>query len=229
MPSPDLVIFDCDGVLVDSEIVAARVEAELLRRAGHEITPEEIAERYSGLTFRDILMSIEKEAQMLFQASLIDDAEAKVDERLRKEVKAIPGVAEAVVALKVKKCVCSNSSGERIAAMLKKTRLYPFFDGVIFSSLETPSKKPKPAPDVFLYGAEKMKAEPARTFVIEDSVHGITGARAAGMRVIGFTGASHSHPNHANMLMEAGAETTISRMADLNPMISALSEWSADM
>lgn len=227
MPAPDLVIFDCDGVLVDSEIVAARVEAEMLREAGYEITAEEIAQRYSGLTFRDILMSIEKEAEMLFQASLIDHAETRVDQRLRREVKAIAGVAQAVAMLAVRKCICSNSTGERIAAMLKKTGLAPLFD-VIFSSLETPSKRPKPAPDVFLYAAEKMEAEPARTFVIEDSVHGIAGARAAGMRVIGFTGASHSHPNHADMLMEAGAETTIHRMADLNGVIAALSEWSAE-
>ncbi|WP_309083667.1 HAD family phosphatase [Chelativorans sp.] len=226
MPQPDLVIFDCDGVLVDSEIVAARVEAEMLREAGHDITAEELAERYSGLTFRDIMMRIEKEAQMLFQASLLDRAEAKVDERLRAEVKAIEGVAQAVASLPVKKCICSNSSEERIAAMLERTRLAPLFEGVIFSSLATPSKRPKPAPDVFLYAAEKMGAEPARTIVIEDSVHGISGAIAAGMRVIGFTGASHSHPGHAAMLMEAGAETTVSRMADLGKTIAALSEWS---
>jgi len=228
MPQPDLVIFDCDGVLVDSEIVAARVEAEMLREAGYDISAEELAERYSGLTFKDIMMHIEKEAQMLFQASLISQAEAKVDERLRAEVKAIPGVAEAVLSLSVKRCICSNSSEERIAAMLQRTRLAPLFEGVIFSSAATPTKRPKPAPDVFLYAAERMGAEPTKTIVIEDSVHGITGARAAGMRVIGFTGASHSHPRHASMLMEAGAETTISRMADLKATIAALSEWSEE-
>jgi HAD superfamily hydrolase (TIGR01509 family) len=228
MSQPDLIIFDCDGVLVDSEIVAARVEAEMLREAGHDITAEELAERYSGLTFRDIMMKIEKEAQMLFQASLIERAETKVDERLRSEVKPIDGVAQAVASLHLKKCICSNSSEERIAAMLQRTGLAPLFEGVIFSSLSTPSARPKPAPDVFLHAAEKMGADPARTIVIEDSVHGITGARAAGMRVIGFTGASHTHPNHASMLMEAGAETTISRMADLKAMIEALSEWSEE-
>lgn len=228
MPTPDLVIFDCDGVLVDSEIVAARVEAEMLREAGHDITAEELAERYAGLTFRDILIRIEEEAQMLFKASLIDHAEARVDERLRKEVKPISGVAEAIASLSLKKCVCSNSSAARIAAMLERTGLNLFFEGMIFSSLATPSKRPKPAPDVFLYAAEKMGAEPARCIVIEDSVHGITGARAAGMRVIGFTGASHTSPGHANMLMEAGAETTIHRMADLKPTIHALSEWSEE-
>ncbi len=226
MSQPDLVIFDCDGVLVDSEIVAARVEAELLREAGHEITAEEIAQRYSGLTFRDILLRIEEEAQMLFQASLIDQVEAKVDERLRREVKPIAGVVQAVASLPVRKCVCSNSSAQRISAMLEKTGLAPFFEGVIFSSLETPSQRPKPAPDVFLHAAETLEADPALTFVIEDSIHGITGARAAGMRVIGFTGASHTSPGHADMLMEAGAETVIHRMADLNDVIKALSEWS---
>ncbi|WP_011580105.1 MULTISPECIES: HAD family hydrolase [Chelativorans] len=228
MPKPDLVIFDCDGVLVDSEIVAARVEAEMLREAGYDITADEIAERYSGLTFKDIMIHIEKEAQMLLQASMIKQAEAKVDERLRAEVKAIPGVAEAAASLSVKKCVCSNSSEERIAIMLQRTNLARFFEGVIFSSLATPTKRPKPAPDVFLYAAEQMGAEPAGTIVIEDSVHGIMGARTAGMRVIGFTGASHSHPRHASMLMEAGAETTISRMADLKSTIAALSEWSEE-
>lgn len=227
MLAPELVIFDCDGVLVDSEIVAARVEAEMLRKAGHEITAEELAERYSGLTFRDILLHLEREAQMLFKASLIDEVEARVDERLRREVKAISGAAEAVASISSRKCICSNSSEKRIADMLERTRLAPFFEGRIFSSLSTPTKRPKPAPDVFLYAAEKMGAEPANTIVIEDSVHGINGARAAGMRVIGFTGASHTSPGHGDMLMEAGAETTIRRMADLKPTIEALSQWSA--
>ncbi|WP_028035530.1 HAD family phosphatase [Chelativorans sp. J32] len=228
MSQLDLVIFDCDGVLVDSEIVAARVEAEMLREAGYDISAEELAERYSGLTFKDIMMHIEKEAQMLFQASLIEHAEARVDERLRAEVKAIPGVAEAISSLSVKRCICSNSREERIEAMLRRTNLARFFEDVIFSSFAIPTKRPKPAPDVFLYAAEQMGADPAKTIVIEDSVHGIAGAKAAGMRVIGFTGASHSHPRHASMLMEAGAETTISRMADLKATLAALAEWSAE-
>lgn len=228
MPAPDLIIFDCDGVLVDSEIVAARVESELLRKAGHEISPEELAQRYAGLTFRDILLTIERESQTLFQASMIATAETKIDERLRKEVKAIDNVARAVASIPHKRCICSNSSQARIEIMLNRTHLMPLFEGAIYSSANTPSAKPKPAPDVFLYAAEKMGAEPGNTFVIEDSVHGVAGARAAGMRVIGFTGASHTHPRHADLLMDAGAETTINRMADLKPSIDALSIWSAD-
>ncbi|MCR4266762.1 HAD family phosphatase [Nitratireductor sp. ZSWI3] len=225
MPAPDLVIFDCDGVLVDSEIIAARVEARLLTEAGFEITAEDLASRYSGLTFKDILFEIEKEAATPLQASLIELAESEVDKRLRKEVRAIEGAREAAAAIAGKKCICSNSSKARLEAMLGKTGLLPFFNGFIYSSLETPSRLPKPAPDVFLFAAEAMQAAPQRTFVIEDSVHGIAGAKAAGMRVIGFTGAAHIQPGHADLLMEAGAETVIHRFRDLAGVIAALSEW----
>jgi len=226
MPQPDLVIFDCDGVLVDSEILAARIEAELLTSAGYEISAEEISETYAGLTFKDILMRVEEKSQIPFQASLIDRAEDLVDRKLRADVRIIDGAREAVAAVTSPRCVCSNSRTERIEFMLEKVRLLPFFAGRIFSALEIPGKKTKPAPDVFLYAAEKLGANPKNTFVVEDSVHGIAGARAAGMRVIGFTGAGHSYPGHADALTEAGAETVIRRWAELQSTITALSEWS---
>ncbi|RWA72682.1 HAD family phosphatase [Mesorhizobium sp.] len=228
MPQPDLVIFDCDGVLVDSEIVAARVEAELLTSAGFEISAEEIFETYAGLTFKDIMLRLEEKSHIPFQASLIDRAEELVDRKLRSDVRVIDGAHEAVAAVTAPRAVCSNSRTERIEFMLEKVRLLPFFAGRIFSGLDIPSKKTKPAPDVFLYAAEKLGANPKNTFVIEDSVHGVTGARAAGMRVIGFTGAGHSYPGHADALTEAGAETVIRRWVELNSTIAALSEWSED-
>lgn len=228
MPQPDLVIFDCDGVLVDSEIVAARVEAELLTSAGFEISAEEIFETYAGLTFKDIMLRLEEKSHIPFQASLIDRAEELVDRKLRSDVRVIDGAHEAVAAVTAPRAVCSNSRIERIEFMLEKVRLLPFFAGRIFSGLDIPSKKTKPAPDVFLFAAEQLGANPKNTFVIEDSVHGVTGARAAGMRVIGFTGAGHSYPGHADALTEAGAETVIRRWAELNSTIAALSEWSED-
>ncbi|MEI9411353.1 HAD family hydrolase [Mesorhizobium salmacidum] len=228
MPQPDLVIFDCDGVLVDSEIIAARVEAELITLAGYEISAEEIAETYAGLTFKDILIRIEEKSKIPFQVSLIDRAEELVDRKLRSDVRAIKGVREAVASVTAQRCICSNSRSERIEFMLEKVHLLPFFAGRIFSAMETPTGKTKPAPDVFLHAAEKLAANPANTFVIEDSVHGVTGAKAAGMRVIGFTGASHSYPGHADALTEAGAETVIRRGAELKSVIAALSEWSED-
>ena len=226
MPQPDLVIFDCDGVIVDSEIIAARVESELLTLAGYEISPEELAETYAGLTFRDIMLKVEEKAAIPFQASLIDQAEKMIDKRLAKEVRMIDGAREAVASVAGKRCICSNSGSERIGVSLERAGLTQFFAGRVYSSLETPSKKPKPAPDVFLFAAGVMDAEPTKTFVIEDSVHGIAGAKAAGMRVIGFTGASHTYPGHADALTEAGAETVIRRWADFRGVIAALSEWS---
>lgn len=226
MPAPDLVIFDCDGVLVDSEIIAARVEADLITRAGYEISPEEVSESYAGLTFKEILLRIEEKASIPFSAALIEQAESLTDKRLANEVQAIEGVREAVLSVTAPRCICSNSSTERIDAMLTRVGLKRLFEGHIFSSLATPGGKPKPAPDVFLYAAGKMGADPEKTFVIEDSVHGIAGARAAGMRVIGFTGAGHSYPGHADALTDAGAETVIRRWAELKPVLSALTEWS---
>lgn len=229
MPQPDLVIFDCDGVLVDSEIIAARVEAELITRAGYEISPEEISESYAGLTFKDILLKVEEKANIPFQASLITQAEELVDMRLRADVRAIDGVHEAVAAVTAPRCICSNSRAERIEFMLNKIRLLPLFAADrIFSALETPTAMPKPAPDVFLHAARTLGANPRNTFVIEDSVHGVHGAKAAGMRVIGFTGAAHSYPGHADQLTEAGAETVIRRWADLKSVLAALVEWSED-
>ena len=226
MPQPDLVIFDCDGVLVDSEIIASRVEADLLTEAGFPISPEELAEIYAGLTFKDILLRIEEKANIPFQSTLIDRAEKINDHRLATEVQPIEGVHEAVAAVTTQRCICSNSSAHRLDAMLTRTRLKPLFEGQIFSSKETPTRRPKPAPDVFIHAATRFDADPRRTFVIEDSAHGIHGAKAAGMRVIGFTGASHTYPGHADVLTDAGAETVIRRWADFKGVLAALSEWS---
>lgn len=224
----DLVIFDCDGVLVDSEIIAARVEADLLTAAGYEISPEEISETYSGMTFKDIMLRVEQIAGIPLQASLLEQSEKLLDERLAREVRAIAGVHEAVLGVSAPRCVCSNSSPERLDLMLTPTRIKPLFGNNIFSALATGTKQPKPAPDVFLHAAKTMGAKPENSFVIEDSVHGIRGAKAAGMRVIGFIGAAHSYPGHADMLMEAGAETVIRRWPELGAVLAALAEWTED-
>jgi HAD superfamily hydrolase (TIGR01509 family) len=226
MNQTDLIIFDCDGVLVDSEIIAARAEAELLTQAGFDITSEEIFVRYSGLTFKDMLLRIEKDTGILVQASLIDRAEALIDRRLASDVRAIEGAAQAAAQLSIPRCVASNSNSQRLDMMLSKTGLKTLFAGRIFSAFDTPSRKPKPAPDVFLHAAASLGVHPSKALVIEDSVHGIHGAVAAGMRVIGFTGGAHSYPGHADRLTEAGAITVIRRWADLQAVVGALAEWS---
>lgn len=225
MASFDLIIFDCDGVLVDSEIIAAQVESKLLTEAGYPIDALDMAERFAGMDWKSILFEIEKEANIPLQASLLQESEELLDAKLAKSVKGIAGVALAVSRIKLPRCICSNSSHKRLDAMLKRTGCYDIFAPHIFSATDVGEKRPKPAPDVFVHAAKVMGANVQNTIVIEDSVHGIEAARAAGMRVVGFTGASHTYPAHADRLTEAGAETVISRLADLPAIVEALANW----
>lgn len=224
MPAPDLVIFDCDGVLVDSEVIATRVDAEMITKAGFPITAEEIAQRFSGLTFRDILLTVEKEANVPLKASLIDEHRKALQEALSREVTMIEGAGRVAAAVP-KRCVCSNSRLDSVEMMLERVGMKPLFKDMIFSASTIAETRPKPAPDIFLHAAQAMNAAPANTFVIEDSVHGVSGAVAAGMRVIGFTGGGHSYPGHADSLTEAGAETVINRWDGFLPVLLALTEW----
>lgn len=224
MNKPDLIIFDLDGVLVDSEIITARAEAQILSEAGMTLSTEEIADRFAGAPFREILLTIERETGKPVQASMIERAEEYVNERLRREATAMQGV-HAVVAAMPRRCVCTNASRKRLAILLEKTGLAPLFADHVFSAEETESGKSKPAPDVYLHAARRMNADPARTFVVEDTARGVKAAIAAGMRVIGFTGGSHSFAGHADALTEAGAETVINRWSAFLPVLLALSQW----
>jgi HAD superfamily hydrolase (TIGR01509 family) len=221
----DLIIFDCDGVLVDSEIIAAQVESRLLTEAGYPISVEEMGERFAGLTWKDILLAVEKEADIPLSATLLDKSEKLLDARLERDVKIIEGVKFALARLTTQRCICSNSSSARLDMMLTKVGLKPFFSPHIYSAKDLGPDRVKPKPDIFLHAAEQFGVQPSRCLVIEDSTHGIHGARTAGMRVVGFTGASHTYPSHADRLTDAGAETVISRMQDLPGVVAALSEW----
>jgi HAD superfamily hydrolase (TIGR01509 family) len=221
----DLILFDCDGVLVDSEIIAAEVESKLLREAGFDITAEDMCVRFAGMDWKNILLTIEKEADIPISASLIDKSESLLDRTLAKRVKIIDGVRYALSKLTEQRCICSNSSTPRLDLMLTKVGLKPYFAPHIYSAKDLGPDRTKPKPDIYLHGAKAFNADPSRCLVIEDSVHGVHAARAAGMRVIGFTGGSHTYPTHADRLTDAGAETVISRMVELPQMVEALKNW----
>lgn len=221
----DLILFDCDGVLVDSEIIAARVESQLLTEAGYPISVEEMGERFAGMTWKNILLTIEKEADIPLSASLLDKSEKLLDARLERDVKIIDGVKFALARLTTQRCICSNSSSARLDMMLTKVGLKPYFAPHIYSAKDLGPDRVKPKPDIFLHGAQQFGVDPSRCLVVEDSTHGVHAARAAGMRVVGFTGASHTYPSHADRLTDAGAETVISRMQDLPAVVAALGEW----
>lgn len=221
----DLILFDCDGVLVDSEIIAAQVESKLLRDAGFDITAEDMCIRFAGMDWKNILLAIEAEADIPLSASLIDQSEKLLDRALEQRVKVIEGVKFALSKITEQRCICSNSSSKRLDLMLTKVGLKPYFAPHIYSAKDLGPDRAKPKPDVYLHGAKQFGVSPSRCLVIEDSTHGVHAARAAGMRVIGFTGGSHTYPTHADRLTDAGAETVISRMVELPQMVEALKTW----
>ncbi|WEZ84126.1 HAD family phosphatase [Rhizobium sp. 32-5/1] len=229
MTSIDLILFDCDGVLVDSEIIASQVDAGLLTEAGFPISAEEIAERFAGMTWHNILLAIEKEADIPLSANLISKNEAILDKRLASDLTIIDGVKPMLTQIKLPHGICSNSTSARLAMMLGKAGIKDHFGVHIYSARDLGEDRVKPKPDIYLHGAKMFGTDPSRVLVIEDSVHGVHAARAAGMRVVGFTGGSHTYPSHADKLTEAGAETVISRMGALPGVIAALSEWSEEL
>ncbi|OJF98742.1 HAD family hydrolase [Pararhizobium antarcticum] len=229
MTSIDLILFDCDGVLVDSEIIAAEVQADLLTESGYPISSEEMGERFAGLTWHHTLLAIEKEADIPLSAALLTKVDTILDQRLANDLKIVEGVQPMLAQIKLPHGICSNSTSERLSMMLGKVGIKTHFGAHIYSARDLGPDRVKPKPDIFLHGAKQFGVDPSRVLVIEDSVHGIHAARAAGMRVVGFTGGAHSYPSHADKLTEAGAETVISRMSAFPGVIAALSQWSEEL
>jgi len=220
-----LVIFDCDGVLIDSEILSARVDCEILGEFGYECTPEELAHRFAGFTTERIFELAGEELGRPIPEAVVRRAERETDRRLGAEVQPIPGVQEMLDELDAPRCICSNSRPERLRVSLEKAGLWDRFRPYVFSVRDVPDGKGKPAPDIFLHAARLRETDPSEAIVIEDSVAGVTGAVAAGMRTVGFTGASHTWPGHGEALMDAGALTVIRRLADFPATVNALREW----
>lgn len=219
-----LTIFDCDGVLIDSEIVAAEVNATHLTEFGFEITAAAVNERFVGLTGAQIAAIVEDEIGRSLPEDFRAKADAEIDARLR-TVKAVPGVHEMLDLLDGPRCICSNSSSARLKLSLEAAGLWYRFKPFVFSAADVGSGRGKPHPDVFLHAADEFDVEPRDTVVVEDSVPGVTAAVAAGMRVVGFIGGAHTFPGHAERLMDAGAETVARRMRELHPVIEALRSW----
>lgn len=220
-----LTIFDCDGVLVDSEIIASAVDAELLSEAGFSITPEEVTRRFAGLTSADIERIVEEDIGHPLPVDFHERQKRELDLRLANEVMAVAGIHDLLDRLDGPRCICSNSTSDRLRMMLGRTELYDRFQPHIFSAGEVGTGEPKPSPNVYLHAAEAFGVHPRDALVVEDSVFGVTAAKAAGMRVVGFTGGAHTWSSHADILTDAGAETVIHRFADLPAVAEALTVW----
>jgi HAD superfamily hydrolase (TIGR01509 family) len=216
----DLVIFDCDGVLVDSEVISCRAHAETLTRHGYPITADQVLARFLGVSDREARMTIEAE----LGRSLPDDFEAQMKQaalqRYADDLQSIPYIADAIAAIPLPACVASSGTPEKIRHGLECAGLYEQLAPHIFSATQV--KRGKPAPDLFLFAATQMRAAPERCVVIEDSVPGVTGAIAAGMTVLGFHGGSHCQPGHADKLRDAGATVLFDDMRRLPELVSRL-------
>lgn len=220
-----LFAFDCDGVLVDSEVIASEVDAEMLTEVGFEITAAEVSRRFAGLTSRTIHDIVEKEIGRSLPERFLSDQKEQLDRRLARDLKVVPGVDELLDRIDGPRCICSNSTSERLKMELDKTRLWDRFAPHVFSAVEVGDRQPKPSPNVYLHAVKAFDINPREMLVLEDSVFGVAAAKAAGARVVGFTGGRHTWLGHADLLIEAGAETVIKRFADLPAIANALMSW----
>ena len=182
----ELVIFDCDGVLVDSERIAIRVEAEFLAELGWPLTEAEIIERFMGRTAEYMDEAIEAQLGSVLPGDWKDQFHRRYREAFAAELVPVDGVLEALDQITTPTCVASSGSHDKLRFTLGHTGLYERFEGRIFSGYEVANGKP--APDLFLHAAARMGAEPARCAVVEDTLFGVRAARAAGMRAFGYTG-----------------------------------------
>ena len=185
----DLIIFDCDGVLVDSERLSIRVDALFLDRLGWPMAESEIVERFVGRSDADIRAEIEERIGGRIPAEIDREFDRLYRETFEAELRPVDGIVEALDAIAVlgtQICVASSGDHDKIRRSLELTSLTPYFDDRIFSAADV--AQGKPAPDLFLHAAERMRAAPTRSAVVEDSAFGIDAAIAAGMQAFAYAG-----------------------------------------
>ena len=218
-----LVIFDCDGVLVDSEPLAMRVLLQTIAEAGVSIDAGEAHEAFLGKSLASICEFLRQDHRINIDAAAQERMRRRLYKAIRKELHPIPGAAEALGKVGRPFCVASSSQLERIALALEVTGLSPFFNGNIFSAAMV--ERGKPAPDLFLHAAREMQVAPKDCIVVEDSPAGITAALDAGMGVFGFTGGSHAQSaSHRQRLEALGPRLVFSDMRELPVLVRDLEE-----
>jgi HAD superfamily hydrolase (TIGR01509 family) len=218
-----VIIFDCNGVLVDSERIAAAVAAEHFTRAGIPLTAQSVLHHFFGRRPADMVAAVEAHIQRKLPAAFPATLAAETLKRFRTELTAIPHAAHALTWLRGPKCVASSSAMDRIRASLEITGLARFFNQNLFSASDVP--RGKPSPDLFQLAARRMRVSVAECIVVEDSPAGISAAAAAGMTPIGFVGGSHAAPQLGEALIAAGARTILADMRQLKSTIVALRGW----
>jgi HAD superfamily hydrolase (TIGR01509 family) len=208
-----LVIFDCDGVLIDSEPIACAIMAQVMTENGFPLTPTDI-QAFIGQDGATTYAQIEARFGKKLPGDIRERNSTVYRRRLATDpMPAIMGVAGLIDSLAVPSCVASNSSHEYLAMVLDSARLFDKFPKRVFSSYDV--ARPKPHPDLFEHAARSLGVAPANCIVIEDSVHGVNAGLAAGMDVIGFCGGGHCQDDHADRLTAAGVQTICASMDEV--------------
>lgn len=211
-PGLDLVIFDCDGVLVDSELLSCQCLSDELSLSGISLTLAQALELFLGRSISAVTQHYRELGQVVpvdFPVRL----KSRVLAAFEKALRPVQGVDAVLSGLRVPHCVASSSDLDRVALSLKVTDLARYFGNQIYTAQMV--ERGKPAPDLFLYAADEIGAEPARTLVIEDSVSGVQAGKAAGMTVWGFVGGGHYRTRDGRAILSAaGADRVFARMSD---------------
>jgi HAD superfamily hydrolase (TIGR01509 family) len=215
----NLVIFDCDGVLVESEALANQVYVQMLGDYGFRVDTEAYLREFSGVALPKRLEATSKKLNWTPPADFIPIFHERLSTLSEKELKVVPGIHELIKSLTVPFCVASNGSRAEIVLRLRIAGLTAHFGNAIFSAMEVPH--PKPAPDVFLAAAKAFNIAPARCIVIEDSVLGVTAAIRAGMKAYG-----HAAITSGEALRQAGA-TPFANMPELQKILSNTEQMSS--
>jgi HAD superfamily hydrolase (TIGR01509 family) len=182
----DLVIFDCDGVLVDSERLAVKIDVQVLACLGWVLTEEEVIRRFVGVSDAHFRREVEQHLGRTLAEEWEAEFQPLYQQAYETELRPVEGIVEALEQITTPTCVASSGTHEKMRRTLSLTGLYERFVGRIFSATEV--ARGKPAPDLFLHAAKRMGVDPSRCVVVEDSVHGAEAARAAGMRVLAYGG-----------------------------------------
>ena len=218
--APALVIFDCDGVLVDSEPIAMRLLVETIAGAGITLDPDAAQGLLLGKSLASMRALLARDFGLVLSDAALAEMRRGLYAAFRAELAPIPGIAATLDALPCGFCVASSSQPERIELSLTVTGLWPRFQGRAFSA--TMVSRGKPAPDLFLYAANTLGYAPAACLVVEDSPAGITAAKAAGMRVVAFTGGSHATTDaHRAAIAALAPDAVIDDIRDLVSLCAA--------
>lgn len=216
-----LLMFDCDGVVLDSMLLHSKVEAEVYAQIGIQISPEELIKRFSGISQDNVSRTLEKETGIKIPADIDDQIEKQKKIAFTERLRPMPGIVETLrKTVSIPRCIASGTGSDSLNHMLNVTNLYDCFAPNIFSS-EMVSRG-KPFPDLFLHAAGQMNHSPEDCLVIEDGDAGVRAAIAAGMRVFGFVGGSHCDKAHEERLAKLGAELVFSDMHKLPELINLI-------